>query len=159
MKTSEAGKEFIKSFESCRLAAYPDPATGGEPWTIGWGRTTGVKRGDTCTQEQADKWFDEEIEQRERDVNFLIKVPLTQYQFDAVMSFDYNVGSDIDDDNVAEGLGDSTLLRLLNQGDYTGAAAQFDKWNRGPYGPLLGLTKRRAAERKMFETGVYENHV
>lgn len=158
MKTSDLGKQFIKSFEKCRLTAYPDPATGGAPWTIGWGHTSGVRPGMVCTQQQADAWFDTEIVQYENDVTLLVKVPVKIWQFDSLSSFAYNVGPDMDHDGIAEGLGDSTLLKLLNAGNYSGAAAQFDKWNRGPNGPMAGLTARRAAERQIFDKNIYAMH-
>ena len=84
-------------------------------------------------------------------VNSLIKVPATQGQFDALVSFAYNVGLDIDEDTLAEGLGDSTLLRKFNAKDYAGCAAEFPKWNKAGGVVLNGLTKRRAGERAMFE--------
>lgn len=152
MKTGAKGRALIQSFEQCRLVAYPDPGTGGAPWTIGWGRTKNVKRGDTCTQEQADAWFEEELVEKERDLRFLLgDAPTTQDQFDALMSFEYNVGSDIDDDTVAEGLGDSTLLRKHKAGDYAGAALEFEKWNKAGGRVMAGLTRRRKAERELYE--------
>lgn len=150
MKTGTAGKELIKHFESCRLKAYPDPGTGGEPWTIGWGHTKGVKRGDVCTLQQADAWFEEDLEEHEGYVNQLVKVPLTQNQFDALVSFCYNVGPDIDADSIAEGLGDSTLLKKLNAGDYDGAADEFRKWTRSGGRVMPGLIRRREMERELF---------
>ncbi len=162
MKTGAAGKGLIKFYEECRLVAYPDPGTGGEPITIGWG-TTGlvvmdngiqvkIHRGMTCTQAEADRWFEERLVQFEDDVTDLVKVPVTQNQFDALVSFAYNVGPDMDHDGIAEGLGDSTLLRKLNAGDYAGAALEFKKWNRAAGKDLLGLTRRRAAEQALFNT-------
>ena len=76
--------------------------------------------------------------------------PCTQYQFDALVSFAYNVGLDIDADNIAEGLGDSTLLRKHLAGDYEGAAAQFAAWNKNDGKVLRGLVRRRAAEAAMY---------
>lgn len=150
MKTASAGKELIKHFESCRLKAYPDPGTGGAPWTIGWGHTKGVKQGDTCTLAQADAWFDEDLEEHEGYVNQLVQVPITQNQFDALVSFCYNVGPDIDADTIAEGLGDSTLLKKLNAGDYAGAADEFRKWTRSGGRVMPGLIRRREMERELF---------
>ena len=150
-KTSETGIDLIKSFESCRLKAYPDPGTGGEPWTIGWGHTgREVKPGLIWTQQQADKALIEDLMQFEQDVNDLVKVNINQNQFDALVSFAFNVGSDIDDDTLAEGLGDSTLLKKLNAGDYHGAADEFPKWNKSDGKTLTGLIRRRAAERELF---------
>lgn len=151
-KTGPKGRALIQSYETCSLRSYPDPATHGEPWTIGWGHTNlgVIKPGNVCTQEQADKWFEEDLKRFEDAVNLLVIVPISQDQFDALVSFAYNIGEDIDDDLIAEGLGDSTLLKLLNQGNYLAAAQEFKKWNRGPNGPMLGLTRRREAERKLF---------
>lgn len=149
MKTGAKGQALIKSFESCKLKAYPDPKTGGAPWTIGWGHTgPEVKPGLVWTQAQADAAFLSDLAVFERDVTSLVKVPLTQNQFDALVSFAYNVGSDIDADDNAEGLGDSTLLKKLNAGDYAGAADEFLKW-RKPIN-LPGILRRRKAERALF---------
>ncbi len=151
MKTSEAGKDFIKSFEKCRLAAYDD---GVGVWTIGIGHTKGVQRGDECTQAQADSWFEEDdLAPAEECVNTLVAAPLTQAQYDAVVSLIFNIG--------CGNFSTSTIRRMLNAKDYNGAALQFERWNKGgnPLRELAGLTARRKAERKIFETGVYENHV
>ncbi|MFZ3404615.1 lysozyme [Aeromonas salmonicida] len=139
-------------FETCKLKAYPDPGSkNGEPWTIGWGHTgPEVKPGLVWTQAQADAAFIEDLRRFERDVLSLVKVPLTQGQFDALVSFAYNVGSDIDADTLAEGLGDSTLLRKLNAGDHEGAALEFRKWNKNDGKVMRGLSRRRAAEECLF---------
>ena len=150
MKLSADGRELIHEFERCELAAYPDPKTGGAPWTIGWGRAHGVRPGDTCTREQADAWFEEDVASFERDVESLVTVSLEQWQFGALVSFAYNVGSDIDEDTKAEGLGDSTLLKKLNAGDYVGAAEEFLKWVSPGSSVERGLRRRRRAERAMF---------
>ena len=151
MRISEKGIALIKHFESCRLVAYPDPGTGNAPWTIGWGHTgPEVKPGLIWTQEQADHALLLDLKQFERDVLFLVNVPLTQAQFDALVSFTFNVGSDIDEDTLAEGLGDSTLLKKLNAGDYAGASREFLKWNRAGRKVLPGLTRRRNAEMALF---------
>ncbi len=151
MKTSERCKDFIKSYEKCRLTAYDD---GVGVWTIGWGHTKGVKPGDTCTQEQANAWFDGEIAEFEGAVNGAVAVPITQIQFDALVSFAYNVGTGA--------LGSSTLLKTLNGGNYAGTGRHFESWDKGVVNGRLvsleGLTKRRKAERKIFEYGIYEMH-
>lgn len=147
MRTSNQGKDFIKSYEALRLAAYDD---GVGVWTIGWGHTKGVKPGDTCTKEQSDAWFDEELETFENGVIALILQDVTQEQFDALCSLAYNIG--------LGAFSKSTLLRKLNAGDISGAAEQFDVWNRGGGKVMLGLVKRRAGERKIFENGIYEMH-
>ena len=160
MITGEAGRALIKEFENLKLEAYPDPGTGGEPITIGWGTTGIVVResgqvvkihlGMVCTESEADYWFDEDLAEFEDDVMALVKVPLNQNQFDALVSFTYNVGPDMDEDELAEGLGDSTLLKKLNAGDYAGAANEFPKWNRSGGQVLAGLKRRRAAEQALF---------
>lgn len=148
--TSDAGLALIKAFEGLETAAYPDPGNRitGEPWTIGYGHTRGVRRGDTCTEEQATAWLREDLHAAEGAVRHLVDVPLAQGQFDALASFVFNCG--------ATAFGNSTLLRLLNAGDVATAAGQFKRWNRGADGVLPGLVRRRAAERDLFisqETG------
>lgn len=148
-RMSEQGVSFLKGFEKCRLRAYkPTPH---DRWTIGWGHTgPDVGPGSVVTQAQADALLLRDLQHFERDVLSLVKVPLTQGQFDALVSFAYNVGSDIDEDTKPEGLGDSTLLRKLNAGDYEGAANEFVKWNKQKGQVLNGLTKRRLGEKEMF---------
>lgn len=140
MHISQKGLDLIKSFEGLRLSAYKCPA---DVWTIGYGTTAGVKQGQTITKERADELLREDVARFEAQVLRLVKVPLTQGQFDALTSFVYNLG--------AGNLGNSTLLRLLNAGDYKGAAAQFDRWNKAGGKVLAGLVRRRAAERALFE--------
>lgn len=150
MYISKQGLELIKKFEGLRLKAYKCPSG---IWTIGYGHTKGVYPGMTITEELADKFLVDDIWYFERDVESLVKVPLTQGQFDALVSFAFNVGSDIDDDDIPEGLGDSTLLKKLNSGDYAGAADEFPKWVYSRGKKLKGLVRRRAAERELFLTG------
>lgn len=88
MKTSQLGIKLIKKFESCRLTSYQCSAG---VWTIGWGHTRGVKQGDTCTQEQADKWLQEDLIEFERIVSIWFK-KVNQNQFDALVSLCYNIG-------------------------------------------------------------------
>jgi lysozyme len=102
------------------------------------------------SQELADKFFLDDIWNFEEEVNYLLRVPVTQNQFDALVSFAYNVGSDIDTDTLAEGLGDSTLLKYLNAGNLGAAADEFPKWNKAKGKILPGLTRRRKAERELF---------
>lgn len=148
MKTSPAGVALIQRFESLELRAYQCAAG---VWTIGWGHTgPDVYRGLCITRARADELLAQDLARFERDVLQLVKVPLTQHQFDALVSFAFNVGSDIDADTIAEGLGDSTLLRKLNAGDYAGAADEFPKWNKSRGQVLAGLVRRRAAERELF---------
>lgn len=157
MRTSEIGKNFIKGFESLSLKPYRCPA--GIP-TIGWGTTRypdgrPVKLTDpSITRAQADAFFEHDLSVFERDVLEMVKVTPTQCQFDALVSFTYNVGPDIDADTIAEGLGDSTLLRKFNAGDIKGAADEFLKWDKSRGKVLAGLDRRRQGERKMFLGGV-----
>lgn len=148
MKLSQKGADFIKSFESCRLTAYRD---GGGVFTVGFGHTgPEVRPGFTITQGQADTLFEDDVERFETGVESLVTVGLTQGQFDALVSFAFNVGLDQDEDTKAEGLGDSTLLKLLNEGFYSNAADEFLKWDYDNGKKVAGLTRRRAAEREMF---------
>ena len=150
MKLSEKGREFIRSFEGCRLKAYRDS---GGVWTVGVGHTgPEIKEGLVITQGQADALFDIDVATFERGVESLLEVPVTQGQFDALVSFAYNCGLDIDTNTIANGLGDSTLLRKLNSGDYAGAAAEFIRWNRDNGKVVPGLTRRRMAETEMFNS-------
>ncbi|MEH5376316.1 MULTISPECIES: lysozyme [Citrobacter] len=147
MITSEKGIRLIKQFEGCRLTAYPDPGTGGYPWTIGYGWThpvdgKPVKRGMTIDQATADRLLKTGLVGYENDVLKVAKVKLTQGQFDALVSFAYNVGS--------RALSTSTLLKKLNDGDIKGAADEFLRWNKAGGKVLNGLTRRREAERALF---------
>lgn len=141
MKLGAAGTALIQSYEKCRLEAYM-PTPDDVP-TIGWGHTRGVAMGDTCTQEQADAWFLEDIAWVEECVNRAVTMPLTQPEFDSLCSLCFNIG--------CRAFSGSTLVRLLNNGDYDGAAEQFSHWNKQHGKELAGLTKRRAAEAELFE--------
>lgn len=143
MKTSDQGIALIKEFEGCVLTAYPDPGSGGDPWTIGYGTTKGVVPGMKITQEEAEALLRDDLEKFEKVVDEEVKVSLNQNQFDALVSFTYNVGPGA--------LQSSTLLKLLNAGNYGAVGVQLLRWNKGPNGPMPGLTRRRAAERKMFD--------
>lgn len=147
MQTSDKGIALIKGFEGCRLTAYPDPGTGGAPWTIGYGWTYPVdgkpiKPGMKIDQATADRLLKTGLVSDENDVQKLVKVKLTQNQFDALVSFAYNVGS--------RALSTSTLLKKLNAGDNKGAADEFLRWNKAGGKEMPGLTKRRKAEREVF---------
>lgn len=140
--SSRAGLGLVKEKEGFRASAYPDPATGSAPWTIGYGFTKGVKRGDTITRADADARILREYDEFEAGVRKLVRVPLTENQLGALTCFAFNVG--------LGNLGSSTLLRLLNQGDYKGAAAQFARWNKAAGRVMAGLTARRAEEAALF---------
>lgn len=144
-------RAFVRDFEKCRLTAFKP--TQNDVWTIGWGATgRGIVQGLTWTREQADRRFDEDCTDFSAGVTRLIgSAPTTQDQFDALFSFAYNVGLDEDVDTVAEGLGDSTLLKKHKARDYAGAAAEFPKWNRQKGIILNGLTTRRATEASIYK--------
>ncbi|MDT4321834.1 lysozyme [Klebsiella aerogenes] len=147
MQTSDEGIALIKDFEGCRLTAYPDPGTGGAPWTIGYGWTLPVdgkpvRPGMTIDQAIADRLLKAGLVSYENDVLKIVKVKLTQGQFDALVSFAYNIGS--------RALSTSTLLKKLNAGDIKGAADEFLRWNKAGGKVLNGLTRRREAERALF---------
>lgn len=144
MQTSEKGIALIKEFEGCKLTAYQDSVG---VWTIGYGWTQPVdgkpiRAGMTVKQETAERLLKTGLVSYESDVSRLVKVGLTQGQFDALVSFTYNLG--------ARSLSISTLLRKLNAGDYAGAADEFLRWNKAGGKILNGLTRRREAERALF---------
>ena len=122
--------------------AYPDPGTGGDPWTIGWGATgPGIKKGVVWTRQQCDDRFDEDMKRYSADVVRAIgSAPTTQNQFDAMVSFHYNTGA----------IGRATLTKKHKAGDFAGAAAEFARWNRAGGRVMAGLTRRRAAEAALY---------
>jgi lysozyme len=146
--------KLVQEFEGCAkkradgsIEAYPDPASGGDPWTIGWG-TTGpdVKKGVVWTQKQCDDRFTSHLgEFGEKVAKILGGSPTTQNQFDAMVSFAYNLGPG--------NLSSSTLLKKHKAGDYKGAAAEFAKWNKAGGKVMTGLTRRRAAEAALYAKG------
>lgn len=147
MQISDNGLALIKRFEGCRLSAYPDPATVEEPWTIGYGWTRpvdgqAVGPGMSITQRKADQLLRCGIVNYEQDVNRLVKVPLVQNQFDALVSLSYNIGT--------RAFSTSTLLRDLNQRRYAKSADEFLRWQYANGKPLAGLLRRRRAEREFF---------
>ena len=144
-----AGIALVKRFEGCarvrsdgQVEAYPDPGTGGAPWTIGWGATGRDIGPDTV-------WSAAECDARlERDLSrFAAEVaqalgdaPTTQSQFDALVSFHYNTGA----------IRRATLTRRHKAGDYEGAAAEFARWKHAGGRVLRGLVRRRAAEAALY---------
>lgn len=145
MNASDACLRLIQESEGFRAAPYRCPA--GIP-TIGYGSTRyadgrPVSMGDPpITEADANRIMRATLRDYEAAVNRYVQVPLTQGQFDALVDFAYNAG--------AQNLRKSTLLRLLNAGDYVGAAAQFGRWVQGGGRRLPGLVKRRARERQLF---------
>ena len=143
MRISQNGIAVLKYFEACSLSAYPDPATGGAPWTIGWGHTgPEVVRGLVWTQTKADAQLLTDLAERELSVSCAVTSIITQGQFDALVVFVYSLGH-----GNFEG---STLLRLVNAGDMDEAIEQFPRWNKANGKPMRGLTRRRAAEAALF---------
>ena len=140
MKISKEGVALIKKFEGCKLESYYDAV---DVLTIAYGRTKAVKAGDTCTQEQADAWLEEELHEYGGYVNKYVEVPLEQHHFDSLVSWVYNLGP--------TNLKSSTLLKVLNDKDYEGVPAQIKRWNKAGGKILEGLVRRREAEAKLFE--------
>ena len=157
MKVDNSGKKLIKDFEGLRLKPYLCSA--GVP-TIGYGTTrypNGKKvtmNDKPITQQQADDFFDNDIIAFENELNFLIKgLTITQNQYNALLSFGYNLGMDIDIDMIAEGLGDSTLLKLIKRNILDPMIAkEFLKWNKAKGKVNKGLTNRRIKESALYFT-------
>lgn len=141
-KTSQAGIILIKEFESFRSEPYQDSVG---VWTNGWGHTGGVTK-DTppVTEEEAESNLKGDLFEAEEAVVVFVKVPLTDNQFDALVSFTFNLGSG--------SLQLSTLRKKLNVGDYQGASDEFGKWVYAGGRKLNGLILRRAKERELFLT-------
>ncbi|BET97635.1 lysozyme [Xenorhabdus taiwanensis] len=142
MKISENGINKLKSYEGLKLKAYPDPATGAAPWTIGYGHTKGVESGQVITIQQAEEFLHQDLIPIYAAIQQLVKVPLTQGQFDALCSFIFNLG--------IVNFAHSTLLKKLNTGDYQGAVKEFVKWDRADGRELSALSMRRESEQKTF---------
>lgn len=142
---------LVQRFEGCakkrpdgRYDAYPDPGSGGDPWTIGWGSTgADVKPGVVWTQAQCDERLAADLAKFGTKVDTLIgTAPTTQHQFDAMVSFAYNLGPG--------NLASSTLLAKHKSGNFAGAQSEFARWNKAAGKILSGLTLRRAAEARLY---------
>ena len=140
---------MIKRFEGCarlrpdgRYEAYPDPGTGGAPWTIGWGATgPGIGPGTIWTQAECDARLEADLARYARDVEEALGgAPTSQQQFDALVSFHYNTGA----------IARATLTRRHIAGDFAGAKAEFARWNRAGGRVLRGLVRRREAEAALY---------
>lgn len=138
MIPSSACISLIKEFEGCKLIAYLDSV--GVP-TIGYGHTRGVQLGQQVTQDEADSFLAEDVAEHAEGVLRLLLKPVTQGQFDALVSFAFNLG--------VGALKRSTLLRKVNDGDES-AAEEFAKWVFAGGKVLKGLQRRRAAEMALF---------
>ncbi|MGB3378614.1 MAG: lysozyme [Allopontixanthobacter sediminis] len=146
---SPAGVALIKTFEGCArirrdgmFEAYPDPGTGGAPWTIGWGATgAGVAQDTVWSQQECDDRLVADLLRYAADVSdALVGAPTSQPQFDALVCFHYNTGA----------IRRATLARLHRAQDYRGALAEFSRWNRAGGRVMKGLVRRRAAEAKLY---------
>jgi lysozyme len=142
MKISPKGIHLIKHFEGFKAKAYICPAG---VLTIGYGTTSGVKKGMVVTESQAEQMLIADCTKFEKVVNDSVKVKLTQDQFDALVAFVYNVGPG--------NFKTSTLLKKLNLGDYTSVPTQMARWNKGNGRTLEGLVRRRRSEGILFSTG------
>ena len=138
------GLHLTENFEGLRLTAYPDPATHGDPWTIGYGHTGAeVHQGMTITQEQAEEFLMQDVQKAVQTVNLKIHTDLTQNEFDALVDFVFNCG--------AGNFAGSTLLKKINAGDMEGAALEFQKWDKAAGHVMAGLVRRRQAETDLFK--------
>jgi GH24 family phage-related lysozyme (muramidase) len=138
-KVNRNGLNLIKEFEGCKLKAYQDSVG---VWTIGYGHTKGVKRGQVITQKQADDIFEADINIFAEGVDDLIDNDVNDNEFAAIVSLAFNIG--------LSAFGRSSLLRAVNRGDFDTAANEFLKWNKAKGKVLAGLTRRRKAERTLF---------
>ena len=139
MNIGTKGLEMIKHFEGLELNAYQCAAG---VWTIGYGHTKGVQKGMVISEDTANEMLVEELNEYENYINTLVTVELNQNQFDAMVSWVYNIGGG--------NLKASTLLKVLNAGDYAGVPAQMMRWNKAGGKVLEGLTRRRQAEADLF---------
>lgn len=141
MRTSDEGIALIKFYEGLRLKTYLCSAG---VLTIGYGHTgPDVRAGMTISEQEADDLLRKDLKRFEDGVESLVKVDLAEDEFSALVAFAFNVG--------LGNLKSSTLLRLLNNGDYSGAAAQFGRWAKAGGKTLPGLVKRRESESRMFQ--------
>ena len=140
MNISVEGISLIKKFEGCELEAYQDSVG---VWTIGYGHTKDVKQGDKINQDEAEHLLEEEMPEYEGYINDMVEVSLEQCQFDALVSWVYNLGP--------TNLSSSTLLKVLNEGEYDEVPFQIKRWNKAGGKVLEGLTRRREAEALLFQ--------
>lgn len=147
MTINEAGLGIIKRRETLRLVAYA--ATEAERargiWSIGWGHTRGVKEGDTCTPEWAEARLHEDIIHATFEAQWLVRAPLTENQWSALISLIYNVGTGKSRINATSG-----IIQKINARDFQGAAEEFLRWNHQDGKVVDGLTKRRQEEHDLF---------
>lgn len=140
MKISQEGLSLIKKFEGLELTAYQCSAG---VWTIGYGHTKGVQEGDEWSESHANDMLELELEEYEGYINDCVEVSLSQNQFDALVSWVYNLGP--------ANLKSSTMLKVLNLGDFPKVPEQIKRWNKAGGKVLQGLIRRREAEALLFE--------
>jgi len=140
MNISEEGISLIKKFEGCELEAYQD-AVG--VWTIGYGHTKNVQEGQVIKQEEAESMLLHELLEYCDHVEKAVEVDLTQHQFDALVSWTYNLGP--------TNLNRSTMLKVVNANNMGEVPIQIKRWNKAGGKVLDGLVRRRKAEALMFE--------
>ena len=146
MNISEEGLSLIKKFEGLELEAYKCAAG---VWTLGYGHTAGVQEGDVWSEEQANEQLKIDMHVYADYINDQVTCPLSQNQFDALVSWVFNLGP--------TNLRNSTLLKVLNSGDYEGVPAQIKRWNKAGGKVLEGLIRRREAEALLFEGKEWEH--
>jgi len=146
MRTSESGKEFIKDFEGCKLEAYQ---CSGGVWTIGHGHARNVQEGDKITNKEADALLITDIEMVEHHVDRLVNVHLLRNEWDAIVSWCFNLG--------CGNLRASTLLVKINEGNLDKVAEQIVRWDKAGGKVVAGLTRRRKAEAELFDNAVYDH--
>lgn len=143
MNARDIATALIHRWEGCALTAYPDPATGDDPWTVGYGATgPGIEQGTVWTQQQADDDLSDRLQALMVAMQSHVPTDATDHQLGACLSFAYNVG--------LTAFLESTLLRLWNAGDVTGSQAQFARWNLAGGRVMQGLANRRADEARVF---------
>ena len=140
MKISKDGLELIKKFEGCETTAYQDSVG---VWTIGFGHTKGVEEGQTCSIEDAESMLADEMDEYEGYINNMVKVDLQQHEFDSLVAWVYNLGP--------TNLGESTMLKVLNGGQFDLVPDEMNRWTRAGGKILEGLVRRRQAESLMFQ--------
>ena len=141
MKCSQEGLELIKKFEGCKLKSYKCPAG---VWTIGYGHTEDIKEDDIVSPEEANKLLRADVFKFEEYVTDNVIVNLTQNQFDALVAWTFNLG--------VGNLRNSTMLKKLNNADYTSVPFEMKRWNKAGGKTLDGLVRRRQAESLLFES-------
>jgi len=146
MEISKEGLALIKKFEGFEAHAYRCPAG---VWTIGYGHTKDVKAGDEWSQNHAEHMLEVELEEFCKYINDMVKVSLEQFQFDALVAWVYNLGP--------TNLRESTLLKVVNEGDLEDVPHQIKRWNKAGGRVLQGLVRRREAEALLFQNKEWEH--